>query len=466
MRGIFLIQQEFDVIVVGAGMSGLAAAARLASAGVRTELIERLPQPGGKCSTRRINGCIFDIGALYVGSRAVELLRNTFQLALPARPVRVGVRWKESWITLPPGFRMLKDLFASGVNPLELASFCFNLHCLFGNKLFARSNNLGEVIEKLSSNSEIREVLFAGVGVSGVNPYRLPSGDLQLGRHAPGTRIGAPLALEGGNGQLADQLLDFYLHAGGHACLGKKVDQITPKMGHWQVISKDETYGANAIISTVGVKATLLDLTRSEIWPQEYYRSVVCQEDTLEVVNLFIQFSSTEELPRRYGIYFLPNQVADQFAAFKQGKYPPQPMYVLQVPGRRSDDGKLIGATLQFYHPATEESLVTINQQVSWILSEGLEQLSKGLSRRVVSCEVYPPSRYEHDFGLKPFVFGIAPITGEPRLSVSTPLPGLFLAGDSVEPLHPSVPQAIESGLIAADKALNFLKQNKVANHE
>jgi hypothetical protein len=205
--------QHFDVTIIGAGISGLAAAARLAKDGMRTLLIERNQQIGGRCSFRHIRGCEFDIGALYVGSRAVELLQSEFQKTLLTRPILVGVRWNDHWITLPPGRRMLFDLLACGVSPFELARFSLNLPRLFGNEIFEHSTNLGELVETLSKSSPIRETLFSGLGVSGVSPYQMPARDMQLGKLAMGTKIGNPRALEGGNMQLAEQLHEVYIHS-------------------------------------------------------------------------------------------------------------------------------------------------------------------------------------------------------------------------------------------------------------
>ncbi len=55
--------KPFKVLIVGAGISGLTAAALLARRGMKVTLLERCDRPGGSCSAFRRNDVTFDIGA-------------------------------------------------------------------------------------------------------------------------------------------------------------------------------------------------------------------------------------------------------------------------------------------------------------------------------------------------------------------------------------------------------------------
>src|ERR1700744_1047006 len=46
---------RYDAAIIGAGADGLAAAAKLAKAGLKTVLIERAEQPGGRCTMRQFH---------------------------------------------------------------------------------------------------------------------------------------------------------------------------------------------------------------------------------------------------------------------------------------------------------------------------------------------------------------------------------------------------------------------------
>ena len=60
--------ERFDVLVVGAGLSGLLAAHRLVAAGRRTLVLDKGRGVGGRLATRRIAGGVFDHGAQFFTS--------------------------------------------------------------------------------------------------------------------------------------------------------------------------------------------------------------------------------------------------------------------------------------------------------------------------------------------------------------------------------------------------------------
>ena len=54
---------DVDVVVIGAGLGGLTAAALAAQSGRKTLLVEQSTRVGGLCSTREVDGFRFDVGA-------------------------------------------------------------------------------------------------------------------------------------------------------------------------------------------------------------------------------------------------------------------------------------------------------------------------------------------------------------------------------------------------------------------
>jgi phytoene desaturase len=90
---------SFDALVVGAGAGGLFAAARLAHAGYRTLVVERLDKVGGRASTTVIDGFKVNDGAIVIelGGITEETFAEVgaeFEVRRPATPVlyRVGSR--------------------------------------------------------------------------------------------------------------------------------------------------------------------------------------------------------------------------------------------------------------------------------------------------------------------------------------------------------------------------------------
>lgn len=56
------------VLVVGAGIAGLAAATELAAAGADVTVLEATDRPGGRIHSMRVNGCVFEAGANFLAS--------------------------------------------------------------------------------------------------------------------------------------------------------------------------------------------------------------------------------------------------------------------------------------------------------------------------------------------------------------------------------------------------------------
>ncbi|MGW2781036.1 NAD(P)/FAD-dependent oxidoreductase [Streptomyces populi] len=85
------IAQDVDVVVVGAGVAGLAAARHLTGAGLTTAVLEAAPHVGGRMSTEKVDGFRLDrLGRLL--STSYPELRHTPGLdALVLRPFSPGV---------------------------------------------------------------------------------------------------------------------------------------------------------------------------------------------------------------------------------------------------------------------------------------------------------------------------------------------------------------------------------------
>lgn len=118
-----------DVLVIGAGWSGLTAASRLASRGHSVVVVEKSRGPGGRSATRRQDGFSFDHGAQYLTARSdafarqVEAWTRAGLLApwrprlkvFGRRPDNAGQAPSDRWVGLP-GMNAVPHRLAEGLD--------------------------------------------------------------------------------------------------------------------------------------------------------------------------------------------------------------------------------------------------------------------------------------------------------------------------------------------------------------
>ncbi|NEA85830.1 NAD(P)-binding protein, partial [Streptomyces sp. SID14436] len=83
--------EQADVVVVGAGIAGLAAARRLTSAGVTTTVLETAHQAGGRMATEKIDGFRLDRTGQLLSTAYPELRLNPALDGLVLHPFAPGV---------------------------------------------------------------------------------------------------------------------------------------------------------------------------------------------------------------------------------------------------------------------------------------------------------------------------------------------------------------------------------------
>jgi phytoene dehydrogenase-like protein len=153
-----------DMIVVGGGLSGLAAATFLARAGARVTLLERASELGGRARTTHGDGFALNFGphALYAGGAGVRVLRElgvTIRGALPSTNGLLGIAGG-ALHTLPGGLLSIlsTDLLGFGAK-VDTARMLASLARIDATRL--ANVTVADWIAQATPRSEARELLTA-----------------------------------------------------------------------------------------------------------------------------------------------------------------------------------------------------------------------------------------------------------------------------------------------------------------
>lgn len=206
--------EHFDSIVIGAGMGGMCAAARLTAAGQRVVLVEKSPHLGGRCSHRSRNGCRVTTGAIMVPMAKESAIREAFNmLDVPMDMIELTGRMR---YRLPHGDF---DQQKSGGGLRGLIKFAFEEDEEKTDELFERfvaaiknipadTETFRDWLERHTDNRNVIN-LFQGfcAALMGTNLHEIPAGEFFrfLAYSSRGSRFGMAAR---GNGELMDALAE------------------------------------------------------------------------------------------------------------------------------------------------------------------------------------------------------------------------------------------------------------------
>ncbi len=443
--------EQYPVIIIGAGIGGLSTAAYLSTHGVPSLLIEQTPHTGGRCSTRCINGRTYETGALYVGGGVYDHLRYTFGVSCDTYPVRSIVKIGGSGVSIPMSWKTIFELKRCGAEWVEIVRFLYRSRRLSDPSLFEDYESVGSLIDGLTSCAVIRQFLNTLFGVSGIHTTRLPPFYLSKNSDLNSYRADRAEYFPEGNGKITEILSGI----AGHMCqivLNVKAEKILIKnKSAYGVETNRGVFQGKAIVSNAGLRETVLQLAGRDIWEEAYYRDIQKMQETLSVANIFLLIDGSFKIPDGYSVFFVGEDVNRAFDALEMGRFPDKPHFVIHVPVWGAQPAiEDYTATLQFYYPRGNVDERQRDDHVHDVLTAGLEKLFAGFSKAVKNAEVYDPVRYEREFGFRPRVFGVSPDVSVRRYPIQMPVNDLYCVGDSVEPVGPCVPQAMESGIACA----------------
>jgi prolycopene isomerase len=342
---------DYDVIIIGAGIGGLSAAALLANQGFHVLVVDQHSKPGGYCSTFRRGQFVFDvavhlIGGCEAGGLVDEVLRSVrvrdkIEFKRVA-PMYVALRGNDR-IPIPSDLHELAAVI-SDYAPAErgvgrVVDEIYDIgSALLG---FAERPTPEKSFRALARVANQSYLNFISRYVTDERALALLSG-LAIYAGLPPSQMDAGLMISilisyhrgafypmGSSQSLANAFVDSIEAAGGTVKLRSRVTGVLMEEDRACGIelAKAGKITARAIISNADCVQTLFDLVGERYLPENFIRRFRRLRPAVSAVNLYLalnrnpglydheMFTLSEQHPRDWQLFFRPNNKQEPFAS-------------------------------------------------------------------------------------------------------------------------------------------------------
>jgi len=232
---------NYDIIVIGAGLGGLTAGAKLAREGMKVLVIEQHSQPGGCATTFRRGAFTLEVGLHEMDGPSSRDMKNRIFSEL-------DVNGNVEFVTVPEFYRFIKGDLAvtiphdpqlaavrlSEMFPDETEGISRYFDRLLNPKKKAPGDSdtdisVGAFLDSIIKNEDLKLILLGNLGYFHDDPYSLSLAYYSVAEGSYYTN-GASY-IRGGSQKLSDHLAGYIKSHGGEVLLNHLVTGVTVKDG-------------------------------------------------------------------------------------------------------------------------------------------------------------------------------------------------------------------------------------------
>jgi all-trans-retinol 13,14-reductase len=449
---------KYDAIVIGAGLGGLIAGAKLAKSGKRVLLVEQHNIPGGCATSFKRKDYLFEVGlhemdGLHPRDMKTKIFRDLdvfSHVEFLKVPEFYRFIYRDYDIVIPHEVEKAKNVLLEHFPEEEKGIEAYFHQLLNAREIIKKSSgqeerNLGDFLDEIISHEDLKLALLGNLGYFHDDPYSL---SLSYYSVAQGSYYaGGGNFIKGGSQQLSDYLSDYIAANGGEVKLGHLVTDIHIENEKavgiaYQKKNTDEVVHAYAenIIANASVPQVA-----STLLPEKYGKTLHAEVEKREtgasLLTIYFGFKKNlKELGfHTYSTFVFDDSMesisdikANNMGAFENRSF--TFIHYGQVDSALAPEGKSVGAIccidyLSDWENLDREAYMTKKEEVAQIFIQKLEKIIPGIGNCIDIYEVATSKTVErYTLNKGGAVYGFAQTPERTKLEALQSVENLYFA--------------------------------------
>ncbi len=484
------MREEYDVVIIGAGIGGLTCGSLLAKEGLKVLVVEQASKPGGYATSYKKNGFTFDSCVHFLGGcgrkgiirklitnleteeeiKFIEVqspmgvILDNKKISLPVKDPRELEKilqrlFPQEAPQIPKYFQILRRITKEILDLVSPSFFKFLLFPIrYPHLIRYQKSTLKDLLDKYFTDPKLKNILS-------IAPTTLPPSKISLFFMAIVTTQGQEgfYYPQGGIQSFSNTLVKGLKKHRGELLLDTLVSKILveKKRVCGVELTSGRRIGTKYVVSNTTLEQTFNRLVGSENLPDKYMRRIKNQKVSLPGFILHIATDlDLKSLRLSFTNAILPSDLEKEFAALNNNQMPDESSLIITIPSlvdsTLAPEGKHI---LSIVAPAPYSyDWQNKKEEVAKRIIKQAEKAIPNLSRHIIYQNISTPLTLEkYTLNTKGAMYGLQ-VTPEQfginRISQKTPIKGLYLVGHYTRPAHGVVGVAM-SGQFAAQAVLH-----------
>jgi len=477
-----LKKDQYDVIIIGAGIGGLVCGCYLAKAGLKVLIVEQHNKPGGYCTSFERDGFIFDAGAienLREGSifrqiindldieEKIKIYRTDPSIILIMPDYKIKIK-NNTWETIAD----LQDKFPHESKQIyNFFDFIFNtkfpiLYIKIKNKIFS------QFIEEYFSDKKLKAIIKALVAQIGVPSTKLST--LTAAIHLREFVFDSGYYTRGGLQTFSNALAEKFKEYGGNLLFSNLVNKI--KIIKYEakgvVLNNKINISSKYIVSNADATQTFLSLVGENKLKKDFVIKLKNAIPSISVIAVYLGIDKNlkNELDNCYELIYVPTYEEDN--PWEEGRLEKTPLagnlycYLTSLKDSNLAPKDKESISVGLFTPLIREDYWDSNKEkISQNMINRIEEVIPGISKKIIKKEIATPLTFRkytlnRDGAIRGWAAFLSQIDQD-MMPQKTPIKNLFLAGHwvSLTSGEYGLPTAAYTGFKAAKIILNRIEK-------